>query len=374
MRGEHRPQGRVGIVLPDEALDAALRHVFTEDRPVEGPVEVESREVGLEIARLLTGDGDQCLLRRIGGCRDQAVGLLRRRHEHRLDREEDLDVGGGAPGGDGGVVDARPVTADARLVERRERQLHVGVVPGERQSAARPARRNDGRLAVGERHGVQRAVEAVVLAAVAGGIQSRSVGVDAGLLVDDEGALSPAAPEIPDAAEPLLGPVVRRVMSELRRGREVSCAARVGHDVQAQAVAAEVLQRRELAGGGVREVRRGVHRGNDPEVPGRREQVRREQEGVVLRAAERVAHAQVDGLGAAERGGVLDDQQVETGLLERAGGVLVQTRLGPAMVPPQVRVAPSVRSEAAREEPAEVLEAGHSTTVSRSRAGTPTSA
>ena len=52
---EHRPGGVAAAkdrsVLPREALDTALRHVFTEDDRVDRPVEVEPREVRLEVAR-----------------------------------------------------------------------------------------------------------------------------------------------------------------------------------------------------------------------------------------------------------------------------------------------------------------------------------
>ena len=62
-------------------------------------------------------------------------------------------------------------------VERRERELHVGVGAREAEPAAGAAGRDDDRLAVGERDRVERPVEREVLAAVLHGVELRAVGV-----------------------------------------------------------------------------------------------------------------------------------------------------------------------------------------------------
>ena len=88
-------------------------------------------------------------------------------------------------------MDAPAVGADALLVERGERELHIGVASGEGQTAPGAAGGDDRGLAVREWHGVERAVEAEVLAAVLRGIQSGPVRIDAGLLVLEGGAVVP---------------------------------------------------------------------------------------------------------------------------------------------------------------------------------------
>jgi hypothetical protein len=83
---------------------------------------------------------------------------------------------------------------------------------------------------------------------------------------------------------------------------EVAGASGVGHDVEAEPVAAQMLQRRELARGRVGKVRGRVDRRDHAEARRRLEEVRGQQQRVELRTAEGVPHPQVDGLGRAERG------------------------------------------------------------------------
>ena len=48
--GEDRPQRCVGSVIADEAADAPVRDMVAEDGDVQRCVEIERREVGLEVA------------------------------------------------------------------------------------------------------------------------------------------------------------------------------------------------------------------------------------------------------------------------------------------------------------------------------------
>ncbi len=133
---------RSGVVstscAPHQTTDAPLRHVLAEDPEVERGIEVETREVGLEVARLALRDPQQCGIVGVRGGRDEPIGLLRRGHERRWDREQDADVLGPAAGRDRRGVDLRPVGRDALAVERRERELDVGIGPGESEAAAEP--------------------------------------------------------------------------------------------------------------------------------------------------------------------------------------------------------------------------------------------
>ena len=190
--------------------------------------------------------------------------------------------------------------------------------------------------------------------------QSRAVGVASLGGISDQRSLVPAVPEVTDPGDPFLGAVVGRVMVERAVGAEMPGAAGIGDDVESEAVSAEVLQRGELARRRVGQVRSRVDGWRDPDVRGRVEQVGREQQRIELGTPERLPDAQVERRGVTHRWRVLDDQQVEARLLELAHRLLVQAGLCPAIVPVQVRVTPALRSEAAGQEPAEVLGPTHS--------------
>jgi len=120
----------------------------------------------------------ECGVVRVCGGGHDPVGLLGGRRDHGLDREEDLDVLGPASAGESRVVHPLPVLPHRLLVQGSERQLDVGVRSRERQAASGAAGGDDGRLAVREGQGVQRAVEVVVGAAVLHRTHARAVRVD----------------------------------------------------------------------------------------------------------------------------------------------------------------------------------------------------
>ncbi len=93
------------------------------------------------------------------------------------------------------------------------------------------------------------------------GAQPRPVRV---AVANDERPLVPAVPQGPDAAEPLLRPVVGGIVAERGLGAEVARARGIGHDVEPETRGTEVLQRRELPRGGVGEVAAGLTVGRTP--------------------------------------------------------------------------------------------------------------
>ncbi len=128
--------------------------------------------------------------------------------------------------------------------------------------------------------------------------QAEFVGVRelSGHAVAHVGAVVPAVPQLTHHAEPLLRPVIRRVVGQLGNP-EVPRAFDVGHQVDAKTVVTEVLQCRRLPRGQVGRCRPRVDGWGDPDVGCRGEQVRRQQQRVVLGAAVGRVDAQVERLG-----------------------------------------------------------------------------
>ncbi len=184
---------------------------------------------------------------------DDAVGLVDRcrddglEHEHRLDRRRVAAVRA--------RLRACTFSRYARIAStsRFDSASWISELrAGEAEAARRSAGRDDDRLASGRRLRVQRTVERVVLAAVLDRADLRAVGVDLRSPRRDERAVVPAAPEqrAGRRATPARGR--RRASCGRRLLAEVVGGADVGHDVEPEPSAAEVLQRGELPRRGVR--------------------------------------------------------------------------------------------------------------------------
>ena len=317
-------------------------------------LEVHAREVG---------DGLQRLVDR--GCRQRGPTgahrgrLLGVRRDDGLHDEEHADVVGRASGVGGGLAH-RVAVGSHPFGGRCQGEHDVGVLAGEGlPSAGGAGLHHDGLL--GQRCVGEGSANLEEAAVVVDGVHLAEVGEHpAGDILDDRVGL-PRPPELAHDVDPLIGTVVAQVVLDLLveavvlRG-EVAAAR---HDIEAEAPVGEMLQRRQQARGGERFVEARRERRNDAELRRGAEQVGHERQRIVLGHEAGAGEVDLGGsaVGVGNRHAVLDDEQVETGCLEDACGVLVDLRLLPVVADAVAVVAPPLHSEAGPQEPSEVQQA-----------------
>jgi hypothetical protein len=236
--------------------------------------------------------------------------------------------------------------------------------PARTISALRPA---NWRLAArGDEHGpalrrardVERAARLVELALEVDDLDLRRVDEGVGTLVHDDGIRRPGVPQLAHALDIFIGHVVAQVVLDLHVEAVVlGCGvAGRGHDVPGDAAAREVIERAQRTCQQPRRIEGRGERGGEANVLGRRDQVRRQHHGIELRRHHRVLEIEVHLalVGVGHSRGVLEDEDVEAGALQRAGGVDEDVRLGPVVARRETRFVPALDRDAGSEKPSEV--------------------
>ncbi len=245
---------------------------------------------------------------------------------------------------------------DARTV----REHRFGVLGGQVTACGRSSRLHDDRSSLRTGDGVERPPRAEVLPLEVYRVHLRVVGVARSLLVDQDGAVLPRIPQRLNRFHPLLGHLVplavqhqRVVAVLLRRPRRAP-----GDDVEPDPALGEVVEGRHRPGRheGVVEARRQRHR--DADVLGALRQQRDQRDGIALRRQQPVLERGLHrtAVRVLDHAGVLDQQVVEAGALQRRGQVDEQVAPHPVVT----RVAspgilrPGLHAESTAHEPTQM--------------------
>ena len=206
---------------------------------------------------------------------------------------------------------------------------------GELPPALRRAGLEEERRALRRGLGEMRPLHRVVGAVMVDGVDLRGVGVDAASGVAQHGVILPASlPQLVGDLQILLGARVALVVG--RQPAEAEILARVGqvggHDVPGDPAAAEVIQRRDLAGEGEgRDLKHGAREG-EAEMLGRHRHGRNQRRRVVRRDLHRfldrgLGPAQVEVVGADD---IRQEERVEAALFQQPRQL--DPGLGPVVV------------------------------------------
>ncbi len=178
------------------------------------------------------------------------------------------------------------------------------------------------------------------------------------LLVHHHGVGFPGVPQLAHAVDELVGHVVAQVVLDLLV-EAVILRRRIaggGDDVPGDASARVVVERRERACQQPRRIEGRGERRCETDMLGCLDQIGRQHHRIELRRHGRMLEVEIHAalVGVGHRRGILENEHIEAGALQRAGGIDKDVGLRPVVTRGEARLVPALDRNAGAEEPTEV--------------------